>query len=316
VAAELSELLADEIFEPAPDSARRMAAELCRRHGAAVVAVVFYGSCLRRRSEEGVLDFYLIVDDYRRAYDSRWLARVNAWFPPNVFYVELGSGVDALRAKYAVLSARDLERAAGVGSLRSSVWARFCQPLLAIYARDDAARALLVRVTARSVETALTRLLPALGGAEPISPRRFWQHAFGQTYAAEMRPEQDESVRALYLSAPERFDRVALAGVAALAKRGAIDGHLDGDAIQLTGPEGRRRRAARAWRWRRPLAKAVYLAQLVKSAFTFGDWLPYALWKLERHTGTRLEPTERQRRHPFLWAWPLFVRVWLRRDVR
>jgi hypothetical protein len=72
-----------------------------------------------------------------------------------------------------------------------------------------------------------------------------------------------------------------------------------------------RRRRARRW-----LAKAIGTVQLLKSAITFGDWLPYALWKLERHTGTRLEPSERQRKHPFLFAWPLVVRVLAKRELR
>ena len=71
-----------------------------------------------------------------------------------------------------------------------------------------------------------------------------------------------------------------------------------------------------ARRLRRPAAKLLAVVQLLKSAFTFGDWLPYALWKLERHTGTRLTPTERQRRHPFLFGWPLMLRVLRRRDLR
>jgi hypothetical protein len=85
------------------------------------------------------------------------------------------------------------------------------------------------------------------------------------------------------------------------------DGYLVSDAPGLL---GRPRRA------RRLVAKAAGLAQLLKSALTFGDWVPYALWKLERHTGTRLELTERQRRHPFLFAWPVFFRVLARRDLR
>ena len=70
-----------------------------------------------------------------------------------------------------------------------------------------------------------------------------------------------------------------------------------------------------AWRVRRPLAKLVYAAQLFKTATTFGDWLPYVLWKLERHSGTRLVPTERQLRHPLIWAWPLLFKALWRRDL-
>jgi len=79
---------------------------------------------------------------------------------------------------------------------------------------------------------------------------------------------------------------------------------------------GALRRARRLARWRRPLAKSVATLQLLKSAATFGDWLPYALWKLERHTGTHLDLSERQRRHPFVFGWPLIARVLWRRELR
>ena len=52
-----------------------MAAAIAAKHGAASRAVLFYGSCLREKQLDGLmLDFYLIVSDYRAAYDKRWLA--------------------------------------------------------------------------------------------------------------------------------------------------------------------------------------------------------------------------------------------------
>ena len=53
-----------------------------------------------------MLDFYLIVSDYRAAYGKRWLAVANRLIPPNVFYFEH----DGLVAKYAVLSEADFDR--------------------------------------------------------------------------------------------------------------------------------------------------------------------------------------------------------------
>ncbi len=50
-----------------------------------------------------MLDFYLIVADYRAAYGKSWLAMANRLIPPNVFYFEQGG----LAAKYAVLSEAD-----------------------------------------------------------------------------------------------------------------------------------------------------------------------------------------------------------------
>jgi hypothetical protein len=76
-----------------------------------------------------------------------------------------------------------------------------------------------------------------------------------------------------------------------------------------------RRRLVDGWRVRRPTAKAVYVVRLIKSAFTFGDWLPYALWKLNRHTGVRVELTERQRRYPLIFGWPVILRLVRQRSL-
>jgi hypothetical protein len=84
----------------------------------------------------------------------------------------------------------------------------------------------------------------------------------------------------------------------------------------VTLPADRRNSAARAWRLRKPWRKAVYLIGLLKSAATFGDWLPYVLWKLERHAGTPIALSDRQRRHPLIWGWPVFLRVLRRRVLR
>jgi hypothetical protein len=74
--------------------------------------------------------------------------------------------------------------------------------------------------------------------------------------------------------------------------------------------------ARRGWSRLRVLAKLVYFVQLLKSAATFGDWLPYVLWKLERHTGKKIVPSERQRRYPYLFGWPLLLKVLWQRDLR
>jgi hypothetical protein len=317
-AAELARLVEDELMRPAPEAAQRVAEEIRRRHGDPVLAIIFYGSCLRRGTSEGVLDFYALVDSYPAAYRSRRLALANALLPPNVFYLELGAPGEEIRAKYAVVSLRDFERGAGTGSLRSSVWARFCQPVLAVYVRDAHAAEALVRTGVRSVLTAFTRvvpLLPAAGGVQRFAPAEFWDRAFRETYSGEMRTEPHESIRNLYLSAPERYDRAARCALAELDDRGWLQSRGGDGEIEVTQDAWRRRRGRLAWRLRRPLAKLVYAISLFKTATTFGDWLPYVLWKLERHTGTRLVPTERQLRHPLVWAWPLLFKALWRRDL-
>ena len=98
---ELRALVAEELSLPVDPRVSAMAAAIAAKHGAASRAVLFYGSCLREKQLEGLmLDFYLIVSDYRAAYDKSWLAAANRLIPPNVFYFEH----DGLAAKYAVLS--------------------------------------------------------------------------------------------------------------------------------------------------------------------------------------------------------------------
>ncbi len=315
----LGALVEEELFRPVPPAAQRFATEIRRRHGDAVAAVVFYGSCLRKDSPEGVLDFYVIVDAYDRAYRSRGLAWANALLPPNVFYVELEHSPEPLRAKYAVLSWRDFARGAAPGGLRSGVWARFCQPCLAAYVRDAGSREALVRETSQAVRTAVRQvlpLLPALGGTQRFDARGFWQSAFRETYAAEMRPESAEAVKGLYDASPARFASALRGALDALQDQGWLCWRETEAGLEVEQPEGRLRRARRTWWLRRPAAKLAYLLQLGKSALTFGDFLPYALWKLERHSGTRLVPSERQRRHPFVFGWPLLLRALWRRDLR
>ncbi|MDQ3140154.1 MAG: hypothetical protein M3Q15_05455, partial [Pseudomonadota bacterium] len=106
----LESLVADELAQPVDPRVLAMAAAVAARHDGASRAVLFYGSCLRERQLDGLmLDFYLIVSDYRAAYDKPWLARANALVPPNVFPFQHGG----LAAKYAVLSEADFDRLNG-----------------------------------------------------------------------------------------------------------------------------------------------------------------------------------------------------------
>ncbi|MDH3518860.1 MAG: hypothetical protein OEM49_00245 [Myxococcales bacterium] len=317
--AALAQLASNTLFRPASEAASRVCEEIRSRHGDALVAVLFYGSCLRGESSEGVLDFYALVDDYVRAYDARWPAWLNAAFPPSVFYLECDAGSQRLRAKVAVISVRDFLRGVGARSVRSGIWARFCQPSVAVWVRDAAAREALVAAVVRAALTAVERTLPQLPdarGMQRFDATSFWQASFRETYAAELRAESDTTIQNLYHTAPEYYARLLEAALESLAGERRIALRRDGALWIVEHPLRRLRRARTIARLRRPAAKLLALIQLLKSACTFGDWLPYALWKLERHTGTRLVLTERQRRHPWLFGWPLILRVLRRGELR
>ncbi len=313
----LARLVADELEQPVPEAVSRLAQAIRGRTGPATAAILFYGSCLRKLSSEGVLDFYVLVDAYRDANPGRRLALANSLLPPNVFYLELDAG--PLRAKYAVVSLGDFARGAAGRWLRSGIWARFCQPARAVYLRDETARRAVVAACAEAVLTLVERALPLLPGeAGRVQTRAadLWQTAFRETYAAELRPETADAIGALYRAQPERYARAAQAAALALEARGRLRVVAAGEPLEIELPAGAQRARRRAARLRRPLAKLAYLAQLLKTAFTFGDWLPYALWKLERHSGVHFVASPSQRRHPLLLGLPLLVRALRQRALR
>jgi len=325
---DLAELVRAELSRQAPPHARRLAAAILERVGPAAAAVVFYGSCLRKDTAEGVLDFYVLVDDYRSALGSGLLALSSAALPPTVFYIECpdsecpegerpdserpegepqGDPGSTLRAKYALLSLADFAEGARPGGFRTGIFARFCQPALAVEIRDEPVREALVSSCVQSILTAARIFAPVVGG--PASSAELWQTAFAETYAAEMRAERPETIRTLHDAAPGRYARALRGALAELDDTGVFPVRWQGERFEVTAAHGFLERSRRSWRRRRSAAKFVYVGQLLKTAFTMGDWLPYALWKLERQSGVHIPYTERQRRHPFIFGWPLLYKA-------
>src|SRR4051812_41456722 len=180
---ELRALVAEELSLPVDPRVAALAKAIAAKHGAASRAVLFYGSCLRETKLEGLmLDFYLIVSDYRAAYDRRWLAIANRLIPPNVFYAEH----EGLVGKYAVLSEADFHRLCGPETSSVSVWARFAQPSRLAWSADEQSRQSTVDAIARAAPTLLAAAGPR-AGEEPLA---LWRRAFALTYSAELRGER------------------------------------------------------------------------------------------------------------------------------
>ena len=280
--AELRELVAEELSLPVDPRVSDFAGEIARRHGAASRAVLFYGSCLRQSELDGLmLDFYLIVSDYRAAYGKRWLATANALIPPNVFHAEH----DGLVAKYAVLSEADFERLCGPGTRNVSVWARFAQPARLVWTAGDKANAAVVDAVALAAPTLLAAAAPREG--EDLLD--LWRRAFALTYSAELRAERKTRAGSVVDGDPERYRRF---GAAALK-----------EAVKL------RDRVPTGWRLRRIEGKLLSVARLAKASLTFAGGADYIVWKINRHAGTDFALKPWQRRHPLLGALSLLPRL-------
>lgn len=312
---ELVALLEAELATPVPEPVAAMADAIRARHGDAVRAVLFYGSCLRRGVVEGVLDYYVLVDAYRAAYDRRLLAWLNRVLPPNVFYVEHEHHGERLRAKYAVFSQRDFA-ARAVGGPDARVWARFSQPARIVWARDAESRSNAAAAIEAATRTAVVQMLcwqPGEATLQRVEPAALWLRGFRETYGSELRGEAGATIDALYAADAVRFDRVARL---VLASDPRLRSAVAGAVLEVESDPAWRARIRRAWATRRRVAKVVTVLGLLKTSLTFDDWVSYVLWKIERHSGKPVELSERQRRHPFLFAWPVLFRLLRDRVLR
>ena len=274
----LRELVAKELAGPVDPKVAAMATAIAAEHGDSSRAVLFYGSCLREQQLDGLmLDFYLIVSDYRAAYSKRWMATANRLIPPNVFPFHHGD----LAAKYAVLSEADFDRLNGPRTRNVSVWARFAQPSRLVWARNELARGQAVDAVAKAAPT----LLGAAGKRDGEDMLDWWRRAFALTYSAELRAERKGRSQSVVDVIPERYRRF---GEAAAGQIGANAGQ---------------------WRRRRIEGKLLSVLRLAKASATYAGGADYIAWKINRHAGTSFELKPWQKRHPLLAAISLLPRL-------
>jgi hypothetical protein len=201
-------LVRSELLEPSDARVASFAEAIAARYGDAARAVLFYGSCLRESQLDGLmLDFYLIVSDYRAAYGPGWYAFANQLLPPNVFPFQH----DGLAAKYAVLSEADFFERCGPEAGDVSVWARFAQPARIAWSADEDARDTVIAAVARAAPTLLAYARGVAPHAEPLA---LWREGFTRTYGSELRAERDDRPAKIVAQDPQRYRAFAEAALA------------------------------------------------------------------------------------------------------
>jgi hypothetical protein len=297
----LSDLVAAELAQPVDPRVTAMAAALAAQYPRAARAVLFYGSCLRQRELDGLmLDFYLIVSDYRDAYDSSWLVFANKAVPPNVFPFEH----DGLIAKYAVLSEADFARECGIDAGSVSVWARFAQPSRLVWAKDEAVGDAVAATVAQCAPTLFQLTLPMLDPAMGHQTLDVWRLGFSLTYDAELRAERQERSGSIVDIEPARYETFGQAALGVIASQMGVG--PNGEVGLIASP----RRIRSRWRRLRWKGKALTLLRLAKATTTFAGGVDYIAWKINRHAGTAIEVKPWQRRWPILGALTLLPRLW------
>lgn len=293
----LTQWLAAELDRETPPGAQALAEELARRGGEATVAVLYYGSALRAGSLEGILDFYVLVDRVSAWPGSALAHLANRLLPPNVGYLEIAHDQQVLRAKYAVMTPAQFAARVGEHSRDTTIWARFCQPAVCLWARSTADRAAVVQLVAAAVMRAAWWAAHLGPVAAPAG--EFWRGLFARTYKAELRVEQSGRVHDIV-----GRDEARYAQLLPLAWSEAGIGHArrEDDTLEPFITAAERRRTARQWARRARGGRRLNILRLLKAAFTFEGAMDYVVWKIERHRGVRVEVTPWQRRFPLLAA--------------
>lgn len=284
----LIDLTARTLAQSVPPDVAAMA-EYLRKSRSGVAAILAYGSCLRGVSiRQSLADFYVLVDrdaDVSANALSLLAARL---IPPNVYYAEMQREGATLRCKYAVMTLEAFAARMKRTVSNPYFWARFAQPAALVYASDTASRRI-PKVIANAVDT----MYAASRGTVPHErdPLMIWQRGFEETYRTELRPESRSRAAELVASNADFYRAAA-------------------EALEDAPP------LAPSWAWRRFTGRLHSILRLAKAAFTFQGAAEYAAWKIERHSGRKIELTAWQRRHPFLAGLLLLPSLLKRRALR
>ena len=252
---------------------RSLVAAARERFGDAVEAVVLYGS-FTRGQKDTLLDLYILLRDFSPL--PGWQAALGKMLAPNVYQLK----TEESRAKVAVMTFAQLEK-----GVRSDVapyfWARFAQPTTLVYQADEAVSERYAALVTNAAERLVAAA--AVDGAGMLASEDFWVHTFSRTYDSELRSERASRYLSLYNANAPYFDALheAYAGL--------------------------KHPPQTSWTLRKLAGKTLSVLRICKSSLTFDDPVDYALWKVQRHSGVTVTATERQRRYPLIFAWPL---VW------
>ncbi|GGX60293.1 hypothetical protein GCM10011309_07670 [Litorimonas cladophorae] len=295
----LLDIIKSETLDP-PARVTEVMSIIQARHAGRVQAMVYYGSSLRELDNpEKMLDFYVLVDSYRKTHGTGLRALLNRLIPPAVYYVEHTSPDGTVSTcKYSILSLSEFEKRCSSRAFLSQVWGRFSQPCAVLWSKDQAVldRVWAARVTA--VETMVNETAPLMAGS--ASAPELWGRGFYESYQTELRPEsstgRSEEIVARFA---DRYGAITAALYGQADKEGRFALPIDGQS-----------RAKRRWFFRRLLGKPAAAIRVLNGAATFDGGIDYIARKVENHSGVKLDPTPAQRKHPVLHSPFLFWKMW------
>lgn len=298
--ADIISILEDEYIEP---NARVSAvcADIAARHKDRVLAFIYYGSSLRDMDNpDKMLDFYVIVDSYKKTHKNPVRAFLNYAIPPAVYYHEMDHADGVMTTcKYSIISMKAFEKKCSSKALLSVIWGRFSQPCIVLFPKNKRVKKKIMSARAVAVQHMASQTAPLIDG--PVSAVDFWARGFKESYKTELRPEaSDARSKEIVERYKDRYQ--ALAHV--------LFGDSDETGRFIVVSSGSEFGCKTKWFMRRVLGKPLGAIRVLNSAMTFDGGIDYVLRKLHNHSGVTLKITDSQRRHPILWspvlAWKLY----------
>jgi hypothetical protein len=294
----LLELIRSEQMNP-PARVHSVMNAIRERHAGRVLGFVYYGSSLRDLDDaEKMLDFYVLVDSYKKTHGLGWRAMTNRLIPPAVYYLEQNNDGELSTCKYSIITLNEFERRCS-DSFLSQVWGRFSQPCALLDASDTKIEDRILNARANAVRKLARETAPLFDA--PATAPEFWGRAFYESYRTELRPESDDGrAKEIVARYQDRYDAVSTA-----LFDEPTNGRYDVQSYEGGG-------SARRWFRRRLIGRPIAAIRILNSAATFDGGIDYVLRKVERHSGVSIEVTEAQRKHPVLWSPVLGWKLWRR----
>ena len=295
----LYDILKQETLTP-PDRVIAVMDSIKSRHQGRVLAFLYYGSSLRALDDHRkMLDFYVLVDSYRKTHKNPIRAVLNSVIPPAVYYLEHVDKDNILsHCKYSILSLRQFERKCGKAAFLSQIWGRFSQPCLLLAPKSAAIENRIIAARIKAIKHMASQTAPLINSH--IDAEQFWGRGFYESYRTEIRPES---------SVGRSTELVKQYDARYKAIMTALYGTPDKMGLYSL-PKNKQPMGKFKWFLRRIIGKPAAAIRIINSAATFDGGLDYVLRKIENHSGVSLTPSPFQRKHPVICSPILAWRLW------
>ena len=167
---------------------------------------------------------------------------------------------------------------------------------------------------AQAVITFISRVLPKV--SSPFTAADLWRKGLELSYRAELRAERPEKMARLLEATPDYYEQVTRSGLESLPL--AVDRQNGDTALiyALTIPDRMRWKSVFDWSVRRWQGKVLSVLRLLKGLLTFRGGIDYVLWKIERHSGVKVEVPASLKRYPLIATCVILWKLYLRGAYR